>query len=478
MDNFLPPKKTKIVCTIGPASESTGVLEQLIAAGMNIARVNFAHGDLETHGRVIASVRAAARTAGRRVAIFGDLPGPKMRIGEIPGSGVELARGQSFVLQSAEAPGDANRVSHSFPELPRVVKPGDSIYLNDGYIQLRVERVEGEDVHCRVLAGGPLSSRKGMNLPGISLGISAFTGRDRELLRFAAEQGLDGVSQSFVQDAADIDAVRQAAAGLGYHPFVIAKIERAGALDRLEEILKSADGIMVARGDLGVEIPIEQVAVTQKRLINLANRRGKPVITATHMLESMIHNRRPTRAEATDVANAILDGTDCVMLSGETAVGAFPVDAVSTMARIAAATEADRKVDLLPALFEAERHQGTIDLENLVSLNAYSSTRMLKPAIVFTPARSGQTARLLSRFHLPVWIVAFSDKEEVCQRLQFSYGVHPVCVCDPPAGWLDYARQWSRGVPLNGPLALLLTGIGSLETGGLRRLEVFNLTSA
>jgi len=475
MNSQLPPKKTKIVCTIGPASESAEVLQELVSAGMDIARVNFAHGHPEGHRRVIANVRAAAKAAGKRVAIFGDLPGPKMRIGEIPGSGVRLARGQPFVLQTEEIAGHANRVSHNFPQLPQVVKPGDSIYLNDGYIQLQVERVAGQEVHCRVLIGGPLSSRKGMNLPGISLGISAFTEQDRALLNFAAEQALDGVSQSFVQDAADIEAVRRAAAESGYQPLVIAKIERAGALDHLEEILKSADGLMVARGDLGVEIPIEQVAMTQKRIITLANRRGKPVITATHMLESMISNRRPTRAEATYVANAILDGTDCVMLSGETAVGAFPGDAVATMARIAAATEAERGENPLAGMFEAQRHEGTLDIENLVSLNAYSSTRMLRPAIVFTPARSGQTARLLSRYHLPVWIVAFSDQERICQRLQFSYGVLPVCTPEQPADWLEYARQWSAGHPLHGPLALLLTGIGSLDTGGVRRLEVFSL---
>jgi pyruvate kinase len=475
MTDQLPPKKTKIVCTIGPASQSAEVLEELITAGMDIARVNFAHGDTEGHRRAIAGVRATAKAAGRRVAIFGDLPGPKMRIGEIPGKGVELVRGQPFVLQTNEIAGDENHVSHNFPQLPKVVKPGDSIYLNDGYIQLRVERVKGEEVYCRVLVGGPLSARKGMNLPGISLGISAFTEQDRALLRFAAEQKLDGVSQSFVQDAADIEAVRRAAAESGYCPLIIAKIERAGALDHLEEILGSADCIMVARGDLGVEIPIEQVALTQKRIITLANRRAKPVITATHMLESMIHNRRPTRAEATDVANAILDGTDCVMLSGETAVGSFPVDAVATMARIAAATEAERRENPLAGLFEAQRHEGTLDIENLISLNAYSATRMLRPAVVFTPARSGQTARLLSRYHLPVWIVAFSDQEQVCQRLQFSYGVHPVCTSEQPADWIEYARQWSRGRLVNGRLALLLTGIGSLETGGVRRLEVFSL---
>ena len=239
MTQQLPDKKTKIVCTIGPASKSQDVLAQLIAAGMNVARVNFSHGDLATHRETIANVRAAARAAGAQVAIFGDLPGPKMRLGEIQDGPVELRRGQAFTLHSDTIVGDSTRASHSFPKLPQVVKPGDAIFLNDGYIELEVERVVGQEVQCRVLVGGPLSSKKGINLPNTDLGINAFTERDHELLRFAAEQQLDGVSQSFVESAADIEAVRRAAADLAYHPFIIAKIERAGALPNLDAILQS-----------------------------------------------------------------------------------------------------------------------------------------------------------------------------------------------------------------------------------------------
>src|SRR4029453_17894852 len=381
MTQHLPEKKTKIVCTIGPASESQAVLAQLIAAGMNVARVNFSHGDPEAHRAAIANVRAAARAAGASVAIFGDLPGPKMRIGEIKDGPVELRRGQTFILQSGAIDGDGTRVSHSFPKLPQVVQPGDAIFLNDGYIQLEVERIVGQAVHCRVLVGGPLSSKKGLNLPKADLGIHAFTERDHELLRFAAEHQLDGVSQSFAESAEDIEAVRRAAADLSYHPFIIAKIERAGALPNLDAILQSADAIMVARGDLGVEIPIEQVAVTQKRIIQRANRFGKPVITATHMLESMITNRRPTRAEATDVANAVLDGSDCVMLSGETAVGDFPQEAVATMARIAAVAEANRPGSLLGSLMQAQRDRDTLSLEDLVAFDTYLSTQTISPSV-------------------------------------------------------------------------------------------------
>src|SRR5512136_1203361 len=335
----LPTHKTKIVCTLGPASESREVMEQMIQAGMNIARLNFSHGDFSSHERTIQNLRAASRSTGQRLAIMADLPGPKMRIGQFSKEPIELRIGDPFTLTTDNIVGDASRVSVTFSRLPQAVKPGDRLYLNDGLIQLEVVRVDGAEVRCRVLVGGELRSRKGLNLPGIDLGIRAFTEEDHRWLVFAKEQGLDAVSQSFVEGAADIAAVRKAAADLDFYPFIIAKIERSRALDRIDEILEVTDGIMIARGDLGVEIPIEQIAVVQKRLMRLANMRAKPVITATQMLESMNDNRRPTRAEATDVANAILDGTDCVMLSAESAMGKYPVEAINMLAKIAAATE-------------------------------------------------------------------------------------------------------------------------------------------
>ena len=329
----LPSKKTKIVCTIGPASEDRDTLAQMLLGGMNVARLNFAHGDFESHAQVIENLRAAADSTGKRVAIVGDLPGPKMRIGKL------VKHGQSFILQTEDIVGDNQRVSLNFKSLPDVVAPGDLIYINDGFIQLEVQNVAGDHVICEVQVGGELRSFKGVNFPGIELGISAFTDQDLEFLKFAANQGLDAVGQSFVQGPEDIKAVRAAAKALDYYPFIIAKIERAKALNNLDAILEVTDGIMVARGDLGVEIPIETMAITQKNIIRQANIYGKPVITATQMLESMVIHPRPTRAEATDVANAILDGTDCVMLSGETAMGGYPVEAVIMMACIARETE-------------------------------------------------------------------------------------------------------------------------------------------
>jgi pyruvate kinase len=260
----LPNHKTRIVATIGPASESPAVLEQMVRAGMNVARLNFSHGQFEAHGRNIESIRTAAARAGRPVAILADLSGPKMRIGNLGVESIQLKAGDPFSLTTEDLVGDQRRVSVSFARLPKVVKPGNLLSLNDGYIQLEVREVRANEVACVVKVGGELRSRKGLNLPGIDLGISAFTERDRECLKFALEHGVEAVSQSFVETAADIKAVRKAARALGHDPFLIAKIERAGALENLEAIMEAADGVMIARGDLGVEVPIERIAVVQK----------------------------------------------------------------------------------------------------------------------------------------------------------------------------------------------------------------------
>lgn len=472
----LPTKKTKIVCTIGPASEEPAMLERLIRNGMNVARINFAHGDLAAHRRTIANVRAVAAAVGQRVAIMGDLPGPKMRIGELAQEPIELVRGEPFVLQTEPILGDARRASLEFPALPQVVKPGDHIFMNDGYIDLQVEHVTPTEVYTVVMVGGELRSRKGVNFPGIDLGISAFTEQDRELLAFAAEQKLDAVSQSFVQGPEDIEAVRTAAATMDYKPFVIAKLERAVAVQNLETILQSVDGIMVARGDLGVEIPIEEIAVVQKQMIRQANRYGKPVITATHMLESMIDNRRPTRAEATDVANAILDGTDCVMLSGETAIGHFPDEAVGVMARIARVTEASRTdSSAVETLLTEESTHRDLSLEDRTALSVYHTAHELEPSIIFTPTESGATSRRLARFKLPTWIVALSRHEETCQRLQFSYGVHPVYMPGRQGPWESDARQWCAEQGIHSGIALLTEGTSLVRPGGATRISILYL---
>lgn len=472
----LPGNKTKIACTIGPASESPEVLEQMIRAGMNIARLNFSHGDFSSHKKVIENLRAASRAVGRRVAIMADLPGPKMRIGQLTQEPIELRSGESFTLTTEDIVGDSRRVSVSFARLAEAVKPGDTLFLNDGFIQLEAVKVEENDVQCRVVVGGELRSRKGLNFPGIDLGISAFTDRDHQCLKFAMEQGVDAVSQSFVESAKDIAAVREAARALGYNPFIIAKIERAGALKHMDDILKAVDGIMIARGDLGVEIPIEEIAVVQKRLMRQANLLGKPVITATQMLESMTGNRRPTRAESTDVANAIIDGTDCVMLSGESAMGKYPVEAVEMLAKIAAAIEPRRTDYPVREAVKAYSQEGKIKLSDLIALSVETTLEHISPAVVVVPTRSGATARSIARFRLPVWIAAVSSQETTCQGLQFSYGVYPVHEPDHPEDWNAYVRDWLRSHGVEGNLVVLTEGPSSKHPEANNRMELIDLT--
>jgi pyruvate kinase len=476
----LPTKKTKIVCTIGPASWDQEILEELIRAGMNIARINFAHGDFEGHRRTIANVRAAAEAAGQRVAVFGDLPGPKMRIGALAEEPLMLERGQTLLLQTEEILGNQHRVSMDFTGLPGAVKPGDNIFMNDGYIQLVVDRVSGQEVHTTVRVGGELRSHKGVNFPGIDLGISALTERDKRLLTLAAEQALDGVGVSFVGGPWDITAVRKAAAALDYDPFVIAKIERASALENIDSILEGVDAIMVARGDLGVEIPIESIPATQKRLIHLANLAAKPVITATQMLESMTHNRRPTRAEATDVANAIWDGTDCVMLSGETAVGEYPVETVDTMRRIAEEAEPGLDRSNIAGELRQLQMRGDISRADRFSLAVDLTMETLQPDLAIILAESGGTARRVARFGLSQWIVAPSRLESTCQRLQFTRGVFPVNVSEKvplasPESRRQYAQMWIQLHDSCSGLVLLVEGSGTLKAADTTRMDIIDL---
>ena len=475
-EKSLPDKKTKIVCTIGPASRSADVLKDLILAGMNIARINFAHADADTHRESIRLIRAAAEETGQRVAIMGDLPGPKMRIGEIVPEPIFLERDQPFILESGEFVGNEQHASMKFDGLAKAVKKGDDIFINDGLIKLRVEKIAGKKVHTKVRVGGELRSNKGVNFPGIDLGISAFTENDREWLEFAADQEIDAISQSFVNTAEDLLVVREAAAQLKFNPFIIAKIERAGVLEHMDEIFEATDGIMVARGDLGVEIPFQKIAIVQKNLILEANLRGKPVITATHMLETMTYNSRPTRAEATDVANAILDGTDCVMLSGETAVGEYPVDSVEVMAGIARETEPYCHGNQVADSLLSDQHGGKPDPDNLVSGSIYITTKAYDTVAVVAPTLTGRTARMISRFRLPVWIVAVSPRETACQQLQFSYGVYPVFQQYRPTNWEKYARDWLADHDLHGDLALLTQGSGTGDSGYSNRIGFIDLT--
>jgi len=472
----LPDNKTKIVATIGPASDSRQIMEQMMLAGMNCARLNFSHGDFAGHEGVIKNLRAASVSLGRRVAIMADLPGPKIRIGQLAREPIGLTAGDSFTLTIDELEGDTERVSVAFPSLLQAVKPGDRLFLNDGLIELEVSEIAGRDIHCRVLVGGELRSRKGLNVPGIDLGISAFTQRDRECLEFALHQGVDAISQSFVESPEDIAAVRRAAEALGHNPFIIAKIERSRALAKIDAILQAADAIMIARGDLGVETPIEEIAILQKRLIHKANRLGKPAITATQMLESMTSNPRPTRAESTDVANAILDGTDCVMLSGESATGAYPVEAVAMLAKIAASVEPYLSRHTVKRRLKIDTQPAALSLTDLIALSVETTVESASPAAVIVPTRSGDTARSIARFRLPVWITAVSSHESTCQRLQLTHGVYPVCEAEHPEDWRSFAREWLSRHGLQGHLVVLTEGPSTKYPKTNNRMEIIDLS--
>lgn len=472
---MFPANKTKIVCTIGPASGSPEVLAQLIRAGMNVARLNFSHGEFAGHARDIETIREAARRVGRPVAIMADLPGPKIRIGELAEEPIYLRGGNPVTLTTDTVAGTTERISVNFDKLPTVVNSGDFIYINDGFIQLKVLRVAPPEVHCEVVVGGMIRSRKGLNIPDVDLGISAFTDHDRRCLAFALENGVDAVSQSFVESAADIKAVREAARQQGHDPFIIAKIERSRAVENLAGILAVTDGIMVARGDLGVEIPIAKIPAVQKRIMDMANRLGKPIITATQMLESMTTNRLPTRAEATDVANAILDGTDCVMLSGESAVGEYPLEAVSMLREIAADIEPNR---ILYARCENRTLAADacpVTFSEVIASSVAESLKCIKPAAIITPTRSGTTARRISRFRLPVWIAAVSSQKKTCQELVFSYGVLPVFEPEHPGVWREWIQKWLADQGESGDIVVLTEGPSVKYPHRNNRMEIIDL---
>lgn len=423
-------RKTKIVATIGPASSNPAVIDQLLEAGMDVARLNFSHGTHDDHIERIKVLRAAAQKYDRPLALLQDLQGPKIRTGALENGGpVALVPGQRFDITTHEIVGTAARVSTTYRELPHDVQPGDRILLSDGLIELRVLKSDDEAVQTEVVFGGELRQNQGINLPGVRVSAPALTEKDTEDLEFGLAQGVDYVALSFVRQAHDIVIIKQRMEALGRLVPVVAKIEKPEALSELPAILDITDAIMVARGDLGVEMPAQHVPLVQKHLIESANNAGVPVITATQMLESMIHNPRPTRAEASDVANAILDGTDAVMLSGETAAGEYPVEAVRTMARIAEAVENSERYDThhTPADEWMRTHQS--DVANAISAAACAIVDALSVKAVVAFTMSGSTARLVSRMRPKVPILAFTPSEEVYRQLSLVWGIRPM-MCD------------------------------------------------
>jgi pyruvate kinase len=467
---MFPDRQTKIVATIGPASESPEVLEALIRAGLNVARLNFSHGEFESHGRVIESIREISRRTEIPVGILADLPGPKIRIGDLATEPIELTAGAAFTLTTEEIVGDEGRAHVSFPRLSEVLSPGDRVFLNDGFVELRVEEVSAPEARCTVRVGGELRSRKGVNLPGIDLGVSAFTERDRECLDFAVKAGVDIVSQSFVASAEDIRAVRAAA---GRPVFVVSKVERSAARENLDGILDETDGIMVARGDLGVEIPVEMIAVAQKRLIRMANRRGKPVITATHMLESMTERRRPTRAEATDVANAILDGTDAVMLSGESAVGRYPVESIEMLAAIARATEPHEAE--LPSVEPFGQAEDVRETHDVIALSVQSALAAVDAVAIVVPTVSGAQARSVARVRPEPWIVALSPREDTVRQLLLTRGVAPILVPEEPPDWKEWLRPRLADRGIETGQIILTEGPSPANPDRAHRMEILEL---
>jgi pyruvate kinase len=416
-------RRTRIVSTVGPATASPETLRSLLEAGTDVVRLNFSHGTREGHGRVVETVRAIERDLGRPVAVLQDLAGPRVRVGEIAGGEAVLRPGDRFVLTARGVPGSADAVSVTHAGLPDDVRRGDEIFLSDGTIGLVVDAVEGRDVVCRVTAGGTLLSHKGVNVPGRALGVPALTERDRADLAYGVEHGVDFVGLSFVRDEREVEEARRLVAAAGGAAGIVAKIEKRAALERIDAIVAAADAVMVARGDLGVELPIEDVPGTQKALIALCNRAARPVITATQMLESMVRSARPTRAEATDVANAILDGTDAVMLSAETASGEHPVASVETMSRLAVAAE---------RLFDRSAHErrlagkATPTAEEAIARAACAAADDVGAAAVVPFTQSGTTARLVVRQRPAQPVLALSPDAATRRRLSLVWGVRAV----------------------------------------------------
>lgn len=416
-------RKTKIVCTIGPASEDLDTLKKMLAAGMNVARLNFSHGSQEEHGRRIETIRQASEETGLPVAILLDNRGPEIRLKTFTLGSAELVSGQTFTLTTRDIPGTDEIAAVTHAGLPGDVATGRRILIDDGLVELEVTSITDTDIVCRVINGGTISNRKSLNLPGSEVSLPALTAQDREDIIFGIEKDVDFLAASFVRSASDVLAIRRLLEEHDSDIHIIAKIENHQGLDNLDEILKVVDGLMVARGDLGVEIPPEEVPLAQKHMIARCNQLGKPVITATQMLDSMIRNPRPTRAEASDVANAIFDGTDAIMLSGETAAGRYPVESVITMARLAERTELALDCDHFLNRHLTDQPQSVTDS---ISYASRQTARRLGAAAILTSTHSGHTARMVSKYRPGVPVIAVTPNPAVLRKLLLTWGVAPL----------------------------------------------------
>lgn len=469
-------RRAKIVCTLGPASESMEKVTALVAAGMDVARLNLSHGSYEEHGMRFARVREAAKAAGRPVAILADLQGPKIRLGRFADGSVDLAVGDLFTITTEEVVGTKEIVSTTYKGLTGDVAPGDRILIDDGRVALEVLQVVGPQVHTRCIEAGSVSNNKGLNLPGVAVSVPALSEKDEADLRWALRLGVDWVALSFVRSAADIEGVHKVMEEEGIKIPVIAKIEKPQAVANLEDIVDAFDGIMVARGDLGVELPIEDIPFVQKQCIILARDNAKPVIVATQMLESMINASRPTRAEVTDCANAVLDGADALMLSGETSVGNYPVETVETMSRIIEKIE-EEALDLVPSLKHSPRTKGGAITKAAVDIGEVVGAKFL---VAFT--QSGDSARRMSRLRSSLPILALTPEVGTCNRLALSWGVEPMLA--PAVGYTDEMVKQVDSVLVNsarveiGDFIMIVAGSPPGIPGSTNALRVHRIGDA
>ena len=469
-------RKTKIICTIGPASESEEMLRALIDAGMNVARFNFSHGTHEEHREKFKRLVRIRKEMGKPVATLMDTKGPEIRLKDFEGGKVMLEKGKGFTLTTEDVMGTAERASITYKDLVKDVKAGGSILIDDGLIELRIDNVTDTDIHCTVINGGPVSNHKGVNVPDTDLSMPFISEQDRADIEFGAKLGYEYIAASFTRTADDIREIRAILDQFGSRMKIIAKIESTQGVNNIDEILDVADGVMVARGDLGVEVPMEEVPVYQKHIIHLAEIRGKIVVTATQMLDSMMHNPRPTRAEATDVANAIYDGTTAIMLSGETASGAYPLEAVRTMSRIAEAAENDidyrRRFMNRPDEIDA-------DITTAISHSTCMVAQDINAKAIVTVTMSGFTARRISKYKPTCPIVACSVSEPVACQMNLLYGVIPLNIPqeDNEEMLFEAAVMAAKkaGVVEKGDKVVLTAGVPLGETGNTNMVRVFEV---
>jgi len=470
-------RKTKIVCTIGPASESLETIKKLIEAGMNVARLNFSHGDYEEHGRRIQLIRQASRELNKTVAILLDTKGPEIRLGTLKEEPIDLIQGEYITLTTEDIIGDRHRIPVTYKNLPNDISVGATILIDDGLIGLTVVDIQGTEIKCRINNSGPIRSKKGVNVPGADISLPGMTEKDARDIEFGISQGIDFIAASYVRRPSDVLEIRELLERHNASDIqIISKIENQQGVDNVDEILDVSDGLMVARGDLGVEIPAEEVPLVQKRLIEKCNRAGKPVITATQMLDSMQRNPRPTRAEASDVANAIFDGTDAIMLSGETAAGKYPVESVRTMSRIAERAEsALNHREIYSKQVSAQKMSVTEAVCQAVSIAALE----LDARAIVTPTESGFTARMVSKYRPKSPIIAITPDEKVARRLTLVWGVLPINsrMPDTTDKLIETAVQeaMNTGLVRLGDTIVITAGVPVGLTGSTNLIKIHNV---